>query len=55
MPALVANCQGTGHQTVPSWINADRENLRANIVSNPQRQEIALPIQEQLVVELYSK
>ncbi len=55
MPALVANCQGTGHQAVPSWINADRENLRANIVSNPQRQEIALPIQEQLVVELYSK
>ena len=55
MPALLANRQSTGHQTVPSWIDLDRENLRATILSNPQRQEIALPIQEQLVVELYSK
>ncbi len=55
MPALLANRQTTGHQTVPSWIDLDRENLRAKILSSPQRQEIALPIQEQLVVELYSK
>jgi len=55
MPALLANRQTTSHQTVPSWIDADRDNLSAKILSSPQRQEIALPIQEQLVVELYSK
>jgi len=55
MPALLANLQATAHQTVPSWIEVDRENLRAKILANPQRQDIALPIQEQLVVELYSK
>lgn len=55
MPALLANLQATAHQTVPSWIEVDRENLRAKILSNPQRQDISLPIQEQLVVELYSK
>jgi len=55
MPALLANRQATSHQTVPSWIDADRDNLSAKILSSPQRQEIALPIQEQLVVELYSK
>ena len=53
--ALLANREATGHQAVPSWIEVDRENLRAKILSNPQRQEIALPIQEQLIVELYSK
>jgi small subunit ribosomal protein S4 len=55
MPALLANRQATSHQTVPSWIDADRDNLSAKILSSPQRQEISLPIQEQLVVELYSK
>jgi len=55
MPALLANREATGHQAVPGWIELDRANLRAKILSNPQRQEIALPIQEQLIVELYSK
>lgn len=55
MPVLIANRQATSHQTVPTWIEADLENLRAKILSSPQRQEITLPIQEQLVVELYSK
>ena len=55
MPALLASRESTSHQTVPSWIDADRDNLSAKILSSPQRQEIALPIQEQLVVELYSK
>jgi ribosomal protein S4 len=36
-------------------MDVDRGNLSAKILSSPQRQEIALPIQEQLVVELYSK
>ena len=55
LSVLLANRQATGHQTVPSWIEVDRESLRAKVLSNPQRQEISLPIQEQLVVELYSK
>jgi small subunit ribosomal protein S4 len=55
MPQLLANRQTTGHQSAPSWMEVDREAMRAKILSNPQRQEISLPIQEQLVVELYSK
>ncbi|MBF8304867.1 MAG: ribosomal protein [Acidobacteria bacterium] len=55
LSVLLANRQATGHQTVPSWIDVDRESLRAKVLSNPQRAEISLPIQEQLVVELYSK
>ena len=54
-PCLLAARQATAHQAVPSWIEADRENLRARIVSQPQRQDISFPLQEQLIVELYSK
>lgn len=55
MPGLLASRQSSSHQGTPSWMEVDRENLRAKILANPQRQEIAIPIQEQLIVELYSK
>ena len=55
VPSLLASRETTAHKEVPSWMEVDRENLRARILSHPQRQEIALPIQEQLIVELYSK
>jgi len=54
-PSLLASREATGRQTVPPWIEVDRENLRARILTNPQRQDISVPIQEQLIVELYSK
>ena len=43
------------HQTVPTWLEMDQENLKIRVLSTPQRQEIAQPIDEQLIVELYSK
>jgi small subunit ribosomal protein S4 len=52
---LLANRDATAHQAAPSWIEVDRENLRARILSMPPRQDVAQPIQEQLIVELYSK
>jgi small subunit ribosomal protein S4 len=52
---ILANRDASAHQAAPSWIEVDRDNLRARILSTPARQEIALPIQEQLIVELYSK
>ena len=54
-PALLAARDASGHHTSPPWIDVDRDNLRAKIMNNPQRQDISLPIQEQLIVELYSK
>lgn len=54
-PSLLASREATGHQPVPNWMELDRENLRARILANPQRQDISVPIQEQLIVELYSK
>ncbi len=40
---------------VPSWLELDRDNYKATVKSLPDRQEITMPIQEQLIVELYSK
>ena len=41
--------------TVPGWMSVDLENLQGKIISIPRREEIDTPIQEHLIVELYSK
>jgi len=40
---------------VPSWLEVDKKEMKGVIKSLPTREEIALPVQEQLIVELYSK
>jgi small subunit ribosomal protein S4 len=43
------------HQNSPGWLEIDRENFKARVLSLPKREEIQLPVNEQLIVELYSK
>jgi len=40
---------------IPSWLQLEPEQFRGRVVEIPKRDEIRLPIQEQLIVELYSK
>ena len=40
---------------VPEWLQCDAEAMSAKVGSIPTRQQINLPVQEQLIVELYSK
>ncbi len=40
---------------VPEWLSFDVEKMSGRIVSLPTREQINLPVQEQLIVELYSK
>jgi small subunit ribosomal protein S4 len=40
---------------VPAWLQADHDSLTAKVLRKPERKEIAAPVQEQLIVELYSK
>ena len=40
---------------VPAWLQADHDGLTAKVLRHPERGEIAAPVQEQLIVELYSK
>jgi small subunit ribosomal protein S4 len=41
--------------TVPAWLQADHDSLTAKVLRVPERSEISAPVQEQLIVELYSK
>jgi small subunit ribosomal protein S4 len=43
------------HGTMPNWLEVDRDNYKAKILSLPKREDIQLPVNEQLIVELYSK
>ncbi len=40
---------------LPKWINLDEGKLSATVLSLPDREDVAFPIEEQLIVELYSK
>jgi small subunit ribosomal protein S4 len=40
---------------IPEWIKLNEDQLSANITRMPERKEVGFPIQEQLIVELYSK
>ena len=40
---------------VPPWMLADHDNLQGRVLRAPDRHEIDAPVQEQLIVELYSK
>jgi small subunit ribosomal protein S4 len=41
--------------SVPAWLQADHDNLSGKVLKAPERDEIDAPVQEQLIVELYSK
>jgi len=43
------------HVTVPGWIALDAANLQGRVVNVPSREQIDVPIREQLIVEFYSR
>jgi len=43
------------HRGVPSWLELDAKNYSGKVLQIPAREDIQLPVQEQLIVELYSK
>jgi small subunit ribosomal protein S4 len=40
---------------IPQWLEVDKDNFRGVIRLLPAREDITMPIQEHLIVELYSK
>ena len=42
-------------KTAPKWLEVDKANLSAKVVSMPAREDIDFDFNEQLIVELYSK
>ena len=47
--------EATGGRMVPEWRDADQENLSGNVKELPTREMIDVPVDEMLIVELYSK
>ena len=43
------------HQAPPNWLQVDRDAYKGRVLALPRREDINLPINEQLIVELYSK
>ena len=55
LPAVLQALDLTGNKAVPPWLEINRETLKARVVSWPKREDVNFPIQEQMIVELYSK
>ena len=47
--------EAVARRGVPNWLELDQKNYTGKVKALPDRQEITMPIQEQLIVELYSK
>ena len=54
-PLIVAALDQARGRGVPRWLSIDADQFRGTVTALPSREDITLPIQEQLIVELYSK
>lgn len=55
IPSLNESLEAVVRKGIPAWLELDRDNYRGSIKTLPARADIREPIQEQLIVELYSK
>ena len=52
---IKANIEANAFRPAPKWLEYDANNQVAKVVAVPAREDIDLPIEEHLIVELYSK
>ena len=52
---IKAVVEANSARPVPEWIDVDRNNLSAKVIALPTREQIEAPVDEQLIVEFYSK
>ncbi len=52
---LEAAKEFASHQPSPAWLEVNRDNYSGRVLALPKREDINLPVNEQLIVELYSK
>ena len=55
LAAVLRSLDLSGGRSIPPWLQFDRQTLKAKVISLPKREDVNFPIQEQMVVELYSK
>jgi small subunit ribosomal protein S4 len=55
LDAITASLESRDPNSLVSWLSVDKDALSGSVLSSPSRQEIPVPLNEQLIVELYSK
>ena len=55
LPILETAKEFASHQNAPTWLEIDRDAYKGRVSSLPKREDIQMPVNEQLIVELYSK
>ncbi len=55
IPQLQQAMEAVARRGVPSWLELDAKNFTGRVKAMPSREELTMPMQEQLIVELYSR
>jgi small subunit ribosomal protein S4 len=55
VPAIISSLEMIGSRGVPSWLELDGTQFSGKVLTLPKREDSNLPVQERLIVELYSK
>jgi small subunit ribosomal protein S4 len=55
VPAIISSLEMIGSRGVPSWLELDGAQFSGKVITLPKREDTNLPVQERLIVELYSK
>lgn len=54
-PRIAELIENAGRKSIPGWLEYDADQASAKVVALPNREDIDIPIQEHLIVELYSR
>ena len=54
-PFILSSVESMAGRGVPSWLKLEGDNLKGQVLELPSREDIQAPIEESLIVELYSK
>jgi len=52
---IISALEAAGGRAIPEWIEVERDNFRGKIIRLPKREDIAIPVEEHMIVELYSR
>jgi small subunit ribosomal protein S4 len=55
MDRISENLKTVERRGVPEWLALDKDNFKGTVTRPPGREDVTIPIHEQLIVELYSK
>jgi small subunit ribosomal protein S4 len=55
LTVLETSTEFASHQVPPRWLEVDHANLSGKVLALPKREDVNMPVNEQLIVELYSK